>query len=540
MKRFGSIFPFLEQGRRASYIGRLGANADFVEALVRYGTFDEYVFGSPSRQNLAEFKSVADGWHARTRAPLRYADYADWPGILSTHSFHVQHLGGWGHFMPGLHYVRARLTPAIWPITGIIHSLHGRDTIDHAVRLASAGMLACDAVFCTSRDGRRALEHLLDGAARIVSRRFQGQLLDVPLGIPDELVETRGDRAAARARLRIEPDAVVVLVLGRLSVGQKMDLAPVCQAFARSVVPAVDTPPILLFAGAASTSDVELVQEAATRHGLANHVRFHVNFPPAQKAAVLAAADVALAPSDNAQETFGLSVLEAQGAGLPVVAARFDGYKDLVRHGLDGFLVDTWQAPTDPLAGWFDVFDTQTASLVHSQGIALDLAQLGSYLRRLATDAVLRRRMGDEGRQKVEQEYRWSRVIPRFEAAWDDLARMARTCAATSSENPFDLGPARVFAHYPSHTLSDGTELVAVDPWQERPYADTQGWLTQPVLERIRRRARNPTSAAELVAAADVSPAQGWFAIAWLIKYGALALAATPPQGDPVEADSPR
>jgi len=259
VKRFGSIFPFLEQGRRAAYIGRLGANAQFVEALVRYGTFDEYVFGSPSRQNLAEFKSVADAWGPRSAA-LRYADYSEWPAILSAQPFHVQHLGGWGHFMPGLHYLRARLSPAIWPITGIIHSLHGRDTIDHAVRLVSAGMLPCDAVFCTSRDGRRALAHLLDGASRIVSRRFEGQLLEVPLGIPDELVVTRSDRAAARARLRIGPDAVVVLVLGRLSVSQKMDLAPVCQAFAHRVLPGVSPVPILLFAGAASPAEVELVQ----------------------------------------------------------------------------------------------------------------------------------------------------------------------------------------------------------------------------------------------------------------------------------------
>ncbi|HRE90473.1 MAG TPA: glycosyltransferase, partial [Myxococcota bacterium] len=65
----------------------------------------------------------------------------------------------------------------------------------------------------------------------------------------------------------------------------------------------------------------------------------------AQKQACMAAADVFVSLADNVQETFGLSVIEAMAAGLPVVVSDWDGYKDTVRDGEDGFRVTTTMPP---------------------------------------------------------------------------------------------------------------------------------------------------------------------------------------------------
>ena len=48
-----------------------------------------------------------------------------------------------------------------------------------------------------------------------------------------------------------------------------------------------------------------------------------------------AAADVFCSLSDNIQETFGLTPIEAMAAGLPVVVTDWDGYKDTVRNGIE-------------------------------------------------------------------------------------------------------------------------------------------------------------------------------------------------------------
>ncbi len=65
------------------------------------------------------------------------------------------------------------------------------------------------------------------------------------------------------------------------------------------------------------------------------------------KAGLYGAADVFLSLSDNIQETFGLTVVEALAAGLPVVASDWDGYKALVRDGISGYLVPTRTLPDD-------------------------------------------------------------------------------------------------------------------------------------------------------------------------------------------------
>jgi len=47
-----------------------------------------------------------------------------------------------------------------------------------------------------------------------------------------------------------------------------------------------------------------------------------------------------------APEPFGLVIVEAMACGTPVVASRLGGPNEIIRHGIDGFLVE----PTDPKA----------------------------------------------------------------------------------------------------------------------------------------------------------------------------------------------
>ena len=131
---------------------------------------------------------------------------------------------------------------------------------------------------------------------------------------------------------------------------------------------------------------------------------------------MLAAADILVSPVDNTQETFGLSLLEALAAGTPVVASRFDGYKDLVDDGVDGFLIDSYASRSDPMEEWFDLLDPNIAQLFQSQGVAIDPAQLAARTLQLIGDDGLRASMAAAGRNKIGRDYRWSRVIARYEA----------------------------------------------------------------------------------------------------------------------------
>jgi glycosyltransferase involved in cell wall biosynthesis len=535
VKRFGSIFPFLETGRQPRQLGRLVANYEFVRALLKFSRFDEFVFSNSSLSNLATFADMTRGWGvAEDRlARVQFTSYAGLPAVLREKAFHVFHLGGWGWFMPGLHYLRARYASNPWPITAITHSLDGRDLVDHAVRLSIAGGAPYDAIFCTSRDGREALGRLLDGGAAIAGRAFRGRLEHLPLGIDDDLLSAPGDRAGCRARLRIPADAVVLLVLGRISPLSKMDLGPLLRAFARDIVPRSPRPVVLLLAGSASPDQLALVQQDIERAGLAPHARVYPNFPLDQRPHILAAADVLVSPVDNTQETFGLSLLEAMSAGLPVVASRFDGYKDLVTDEVDGFLIDTYRAPADPMAEWFDVTDATISQLFQSQGVAVDMPQLVDRVLRLIGDEGLRAAMGRAGRAKVDGEYRWSRVIARYEDTWDGLAAEAQTTGpAGAGDNPYNLGPGRIFPHYSTRALTRSERLVSSgEPLDVRPYNETTAILEPSLLARLQARAVAGGDAgvtvADLLAAGDVPEAQAWSAVLWLLKYGALRLTTT-------------
>jgi len=537
MRRFGSIFPFLEQGAAERRIGRLVANHDFIKALLTTGTLDEYVLGTPSAANARDFTQVLESWGLpdATRARVRIVSWRALPELMAREPFHVFHVGGWGHFMPGLHYLRSRHACQPWPITGVTHSLHGREVVDHAVRLTHARLMPYDAICCTSLDGRQALRHLLDRAAPISGGTFAGRLEHLPLGIDDGLLAMAGDRTTARRRLQIPAEAVALLVLGRITPAQKMDLAPLLKTFARQILPHAATPVVLVIAGGASEGDLRLLDETIDAYGVRAAVRVHANFLLRVKADLLAAADVLLAPVDNTQETFGLSLLEAQAAGLPVIASRFDGYKDLVRDGEDGFLIDTYWCDADPVEEFFDLMDPNAAQLLQAQNVAVDLPQLADRVLRLIADETLRKDMGRRGRAKVDREYRFSAIVRRYEALWDDLARdAARVGVPAPAANPYDFGAARLFGHYATRRLSSDDlvvrapagSIVAVDA----AYSETRALLDARFVARLLAGADAPVRAGDLLALAEVPAPQAWFALLWLVKYDLLRVA-TPASG---------
>jgi glycosyltransferase involved in cell wall biosynthesis len=65
--------------------------------------------------------------------------------------------------------------------------------------------------------------------------------------------------------------------------------------------------------------------------------------------------------SDNIQETFGLTPVEAMACGLPVVISDWNGYKETVDDQREGFLIPTWMPP--PGLG-------EELALAHAMGLA--------------------------------------------------------------------------------------------------------------------------------------------------------------------------
>ena len=128
------------------------------------------------------------------------------------------------------------------------------------------------------------------------------------------------------------------------------------------------------------------------RHHNLKDVLFAGRVSDTDKARLYKTADIFCAPSTG-QESFGIVLLEAMAAGLPVVASDIHGYKRVVQRNVSGLLVE----PRDPEA-------------------------LAAALERLICDPDLRQRMGEAGARRAP-DYDWSHVTAQLVAVYEEVIR---------------------------------------------------------------------------------------------------------------------
>ena len=151
---------------------------------------------------------------------------------------------------------------------------------------------------------------------------------------------TATDPAAARARLGMAPDAVLLLFVGRLQPLKAPDVLLHAAADLLGRDPSLRSRLVVAVVGGPSgngCAEPEALNDLRDRLGLGSVVRFE---PPATQddlADWYRAAAVVVVPSHS--ESFGLVALEAQACGTPVVAAAVGGLRTAVVHEHSGLLV---------------------------------------------------------------------------------------------------------------------------------------------------------------------------------------------------------
>jgi D-inositol-3-phosphate glycosyltransferase len=166
------------------------------------------------------------------------------------------------------------------------------------------------------------------------------QVVTVPPGV-DLSVYGPGDRAGARRRLGLPPDAAVLLFVGRIQRLKAPDVLVRAAALLRERRAQWRDRPVALVVGGASGGGGQepgRLHALARSLGLGGSVRFLPPVPPAELRDYYRAADVTVVPSHS--ESFGLVALESQACGTPVVAAAVGGLPTAVRDGVSGVLVD--------------------------------------------------------------------------------------------------------------------------------------------------------------------------------------------------------
>lgn len=171
-----------------------------------------------------------------------------------------------------------------------------------------------------------------------------------------------GDGGAFRRSRNIPIDANVLLTVARID-SQKNQLLPVRMlAELRKIQPNTH---LLIIGNATNPDYYKEVVRTVEDIGLGDHVTIIPGIAADSQELVDAyhAADVFLLPSTH--EPFGIVILEAWAAGLPVLASRIGGIPHFVEDGTDGLLFD----PSDDKS-FLDAFTTMMADTDRAQALA--------------------------------------------------------------------------------------------------------------------------------------------------------------------------
>lgn len=240
-----------------------------------------------------------------------------------------------------------------------LHELPGR--IGPLLRRAIA--VADCVVFCS----RTCEEHFAPVPAR--RRRLLVNAVRVPLTPPE----------------RREGERLRIVMLGSINPGKGQDL--LLKAFARVAAPAE-----LHFYGNVGLSArgyVRRLQQEVEGLGLTGRVFFH---PPTDDVAGVLA-ETTLLVHTSLRESFGLVLVEAMAAGVPVVAHAVGGMREVVADGVTGYLVPP--GDLDGLAGRID---------------------------ELLTDPLLRERMGRAGWETVRERFNIASRVNDYMELYEELA----------------------------------------------------------------------------------------------------------------------
>ncbi len=452
-------------------VGRQSATGGFLRGFIQHGGTDRHLIYADTAQVYEDFQKFAidAGAAAETTAaflPVTTARLKDVGTVFRP-----------GPDLGSLAWRRRHFGQRDFSICGITHTVAETMAMQVIGNLLVAPVQPWDALVCTSQCVKGVVERLLDGWADYLSQRFNTEaalpcrLPVIPLGVDSAAMAAKGDDTGARRDLRdamgIGDGDMALLYAGRLNHVEKANPVPMYLA-AEAAAKASGVRLHLIQAGQATNQDVEnaFKQAATTFAPTVNH-HFIDGSRDDLYDKVWAAADIFISLSDNIQESFGLTPIEAMAAGLAVIVSDYDGYRESVRDGLDGLTVPTAQPGPGAGAEMGFLYDTgfvpyPVFTAATSQSTAVDVAACTAAIVRLMGDGDLRAKMGATGKARAAEVYDWRHVVKAHQELWAELAAVRET--ADELVGPADGAPPNPLAADPFSLFQQhATGLIAGD-----------------------------------------------------------------------------
>lgn len=444
--------------------------------------------------------------------------------------------------------LRNSVRPMAFSCFGVTHTLASEAAMAQLAALTLPPFKSWDALICTSHAARAVFETIRSRVRETYQREIGAtyfpdvQAPVIPLGVDTDAFTPCSDlRATMRRNLNLGQHDVMLLSAGRLTFHAKFNPAPLYRALA--ALPAKQRARLVLVEAGIYPNAAIAAAYRAAQEAFMPDVRIQTVDGRQREMfdGLWHAADIFISLSDNVQETFGLTPVEAMAAGLPVIATDWDGYRDTVRHGRDGFLIPTLMAAPGHgidlarrYAAGIDNFDMYIGRL--SLAAMVDHAALSSAIATLVADDALRAKMGSSGRARACAEFDWKHILRRYTDLCGQLAdlrqKAIRDEAETAPERP---DPFALFSAYPTRHLAPTDRImVRIGAEQElaqiltlsmTSFALDDETLPAGVLLHVLRVAALPyKTVGDLVAAVGEAPAIVARALLWLAKFGLIEI----------------
>ncbi|MBH8555999.1 glycosyltransferase family 4 protein [Nostocaceae cyanobacterium CENA357] len=450
-------------------LGRQAAGEGFLKALVQYGTADSLYCYADTQPEFAEFCDRIKPWMKRPRQ-------VQW--LPTSHPQILTQAGTIYHpdpILSKLAWNRRFFDQRGYSICGVTHTIASTGVMGGIGDLLIAPLQPWDALICTSVAVKIAVERLLNTWAEYLAQRTGGkpnidiQLPIIPLGVDCDAF-AQGDntpniRKSLRQVLNIPQDDIVVLFVGRLCFYGKAHPVPMYLALEKAAQ-ATKAKIHFVQAGWFEDEREEVTFKQSTQIFCPSvNCIFVDGRKPEIRSGIWSTADIFISLVDNIQETFGLTPIEAMAAGLPVIVSDWDGYQESVRHEVDGLRIPTLMPPAgsglDLGSAYLSDNLNYSSYIAHSSMvIAVDIDAASRALIELITNPEMRKRLGENGRQRARQTYDWRVVIAAYEELWQELATVRNTAPMSapvlrgSPPAPLCDDPFRLFAHYTNIKLT--------------------------------------------------------------------------------------
>lgn len=450
-------------------MGRNAAGESFLKGYLRHGIATEFSAQVASGEDATHFAQAVAA--SGRQEPVNVFDQTGTAALEKIGTLYFP-----GPDLGALAWRRGLFGHDRWSLCGITHTTASARAMDSIVDMLTAPVQPWDALICTSVAVKENVVTMFEAQGDYLSKRLGASRFVlpetpvIPLGVDVNAFKfSKTQKAMARKAIGAGEDEIIVLYLGRLSPHAKAHPLAMYQALeAAKRNLGRDQAVTLVECGWFANDILKQAYDDAAALACPSVRRVVLDGRSKEhREAAWASADIFCSLADNIQETFGITPLEAMAAGLPVVVSDWNGYRDSVRDGVEGFLIPT-TLPPPGLGGdlafrhaleidGFDMYVGHTCSFT-----AVDLKAATAAFEKLFTSAEQRRMMGEAGQARAAN-YDWSVIISRYEALWERLKDVRNSANERDSKMPVAwparLDPYRSFQGYATQTLSSDTKL---------------------------------------------------------------------------------